>query len=222
MTRKRVLLADDHELVRAGIRELIAKFEGFEVAGEAGDGREAVRLARQIGPDVIVMDLTMPGLNGLDATAAILREAPATAVIVLSMHTAENYVLKALRVGAVGYVVKDAAVAELEQALRAVARGERYLSPKVSRHVLEDYLRFARGEQTAQPESPIEALSPRQREILQLIAEGHSTRQIAERLSLSVSTVESHRAQIMERLDIRDVAGLTRLAIRAGLISGED
>lgn len=218
----RILLADDHALVRAGIRMLIQGLPGFQVIAETGDGQEAVRLARQLDPDIALLDLSMPGLNGLDATVRIVRECPAIRVVALSMHTAENYVLEALRAGAVGYVVKDAAVEELEQALNAVSAGERFLSPAVSRHVLQGYLRLAKGETTPEPRPTVDQLTPRQREILQLIAEGRSTRDIAERLSISIKTVETHRAQIMQRVDIHDVAGLTRYAIRAGLIEAED
>lgn len=219
MNEIKVLLADDHTLVRAGLRSLIEGFEGFCVIAETGDGREAVRLTRQLQPDIALLDISMPGLNGLDATALITRETPDTRVLILSMHTAETYVLEALRAGAVGYVVKDAAVDEMERALRAVQKGERWLSPSVSRHLLDEYLRLARGQPIA--DSGMEALTPRQREILQLIAEGHSTREIADRLTISIKTVETHRAQIMDRLNIRDVAGLTRFALRAGLIDPE-
>ncbi|MBI4754932.1 MAG: response regulator transcription factor [Betaproteobacteria bacterium] len=212
-----VLLADDHALVRAGIRALIEGFGGFEVVAECGDGREALRLTRLHHPGIVVMDLSMPGLNGLDATARIAKDFPHTRVVVLSMHTAENYVLEVLRAGALGFVVKDAAVEELESALKSVARGERYLSPVISRMVLEDYMRRLRGQGGAEAGEP-EALTPRQREILQLIAEGVSTREIARRLSLSIKTVESHRAQIQRRLNIHEVAGLTRYAIRIGLV----
>jgi DNA-binding NarL/FixJ family response regulator len=215
----KVLLADDHTLVRAGLRTLIEGFEGFRVVAETSDGREAVRLTRQLQPDIALIDISMPGLNGLDATALISRETPDTRVVILSMHTAETYVLEALRAGAAGYVVKDAAVDEMERALRAVQKGERWLSPSVSRHLLDEYLRLVRGQPIAG--SGMEALTPRQREILQLIAEGHSTREIADRLAISIKTVETHRAQIMERLSIRDVAGLTRFALRAGLIDPE-
>ncbi len=218
MTETTVLLADDHTLVRAGLRALVDGFQGFRVVAETGDGREAVRLARQLEPAVAIVDIAMPGLNGLDATALITRQCPGTQVVILSMHTAENYVLEALRAGAVGYVVKDAAVAELENALRAIARGERWLSPTVSRHLLDEYLRLARSESVPAVPTGLELLTQRQREILQLIAEGLSTREIAERLSISVKTAETHRAQLMERLNIRDVAGLTRFAIRVGLI----
>lgn len=214
-----VLLADDHTLVRAGLRTLVEGFGGFRVVAEAGDGREAVRLARQRNPRIALIDISMPGLNGLDATTLIAKEAPETQVIILSMHVAENYVLAALRAGAVGYVVKDAAVAELESALRAVLKGERWLSPAVSRHLLDEYLRLVRQPpEETRTLSGLESLTVRQREILQLIAEGHATRVIAERLSLSIKTVETHRSQIMERLNIHDVAGLTRFAIRVGLV----
>ena len=217
-----VLLVEDHTLVRAGLRTLVEGFEGFQVVAETGDGREAVRLARQWAPDIALIDISMPGLNGLDATTLILRETPETRVVILSMHTAENYVLEALRAGAVGYVAKDAAVDELERALRAVLKGERWLSPAVSRHLLDEYLRLVRNQPPA-PEihSGLGLLTARQREILQLIAEGRSTREIAERLSVSTKTVETHRNQIMERLNIYDIAGLTRFAIRVGLIDVE-
>lgn len=218
----RILLADDHALVRAGIRMLIEGIPGFRVVAETGDGQDAVKQARQIMPDIVLMDLAMPGLNGLDAIARIVKECPTIRVVALSMHTAENYVLEALRLGAAGYVVKDAAVEELEQALNAVSAGESFLSPAVSRHVLQGYLRLAKGETAPEPRASIEQLTPRQREILQLIAEGRSTRDIAEQLSISIKTVETHRSQIMQRLDIHDVAGLTRYAIRAGLIEAEN
>jgi DNA-binding NarL/FixJ family response regulator len=221
MNDKAVLLADDHTLVRAGMRALVEGFGGFRVVAETGDGREAVRLARQLEPDIALVDIGMPGLNGLDATALIAKEAPGTLILILSMHTAENYVLEAMRAGAVGYVVKDAAVDELERAMRAVLRGERWLSPAVSRHLLDEYLRLSRGGAAAEPSCGLELLTQRQREILQLIAEGHATREIAERLTISVKTVETHRAQLMARIGIYDVAGLTRFAIRAGLISPE-
>ena len=216
MKNIRVLLADDHQLVRAGMRALIDSLPGFEVAGEAADGREVLRLVRDDGIDLVVMDLSMHGLNGLDATARIAKDHPEIRVVVLSMHTSENYVLDALRAGARGYVIKDSAPEELERALRAVAAGQRYLSPAISHFLLDDYLRLARGGDAQQAAA---RLTARQREILQLIAEGRSTREIAGRLSISIKTVETHRAQIMQRLDVRDVASLTRYAIRLGLIT---
>lgn len=218
----RVLLADDHTLMRAGLRKLvegIQGIQGFQVIAEASDGRETVRLAREREPDIVLLDISMPGLNGLDATALIVKAVPATRVVVLSMHTTEGYVLAALRAGAVGYVVKDAAVDELERALRAVGNGQGWLSPVVSRHLFDDYLRLAASrEDAASSAVGNELLTPRQREILQLVAEGCTTRDIAERLCVSLRTVETHRAQLMERLNIHDVAGLTRFAIRSGLV----
>ena len=221
MTKVRVLLADDHTLMRAGLRKLVDSFEGFSVIAEAGDGREAIQLARELTPDIALLDIAMPKLNGLDATALIVKSASPTQVVILSMHTAENYVLEALRAGATGYVVKHAAVDELERALRAVQNGERWLSPVVSRYLLDDYLRLVRKETDVQPSAGPELLTPRQREILQLIAEGCTTREMAERLCVSARTVETHRAQIMERLNLHDIASLTRFAIRSGLVDPE-
>ena len=209
----RVLLADDHTLVRAGIRSLLENMEGIEVIAEAGDGREALRLVTTHRPDVVLMDIAMPGLNGLEAAARIAKKFPNVRVVILSMHVNEEYVLQALRAGAAGYMVKGADAAELEIAIRAVARGETYLSPMVSKHVVTDYIQRISGET-----SPLELLTPRQREVLQLIAEGYSTKKIARTLKISVKTVETHRMQLMERLDIHDIAGLVRYAIRIGLV----
>ena len=210
----RVLLADDHDLFRAGLRVLLQDLGGFEVVAEAGDGREALRLLGEHRPDVVLMDLMMPGLNGLEATARVAREFPAVRVLVLSMNAAEEFVLPAVRAGASGYVLKNARPAELEQAIRAVARGETYLTPAVAGHLIDDYRRRTTGE----PDS-LEKLTPRQREVLQLVAEGHSTKEIARRLGVSVKTVETYRSQLMDALDIHDIAGLTRYAIRKGLVS---
>jgi DNA-binding NarL/FixJ family response regulator len=212
----RVLVADDHALFRAGVRKLLQSFEGIEVVGEAGDGQEAVRLSGTQQPDVLLMDIGMPGLNGVEAAARLTREASRPRVIILSMHTGEDHVLRAIRAGASGYLLKDAKPVELEVAVRAVARGEIYLSPAVSRYVVQDYVRRAGGER-----SPIDRLTSRQREVLQLIAEGNTTKAIATRLGLSVKTVETHRAQLLERLEARDVATLVRLAIRIGLVESE-
>ena len=212
MTAIRVLLADDHVLLRAGIRAIVQGFDGIEVAGEAGDGREALRLVETLRPHVLLIDISMPGLNGLDVAARVAGQFPGVRVIILSMHETKEYVFHALRAGAAGYLLKDASPAELELAIRAVMRGENYLSPAISRHVVGDYVRrVAAGEGTA------EELTTRQREVLQLIAEGDSTKDIARKLNLSVKTVETHRAQLMQRLGIHDVAGLVRYAIRIGL-----
>jgi RNA polymerase sigma factor (sigma-70 family) len=213
--RTRLLLADDHALVRQGFRALLAAMPDVEVVGEAANGREALHLIRALAPDLVLMDIAMPELNGLDATAHALRDQPQLKVIIVSMHATEAYVIEALRAGAAGYLLKDADAGELERAIRAVARGERYLAPSVSHHVIERFLQAESRDEAA------EALSPRQREVLQLIAEGRSTREIAERLNLSVKTIETHRAQLMQRLEIFDVAGLTRHALRIGLIDPE-
>ena len=217
MTPIRVLLADDHTLVRAGIRSLLEGLENVEVVGEAGDGQEAVRLAESLRPDVVLLDVGMPGLNGLDVAARLVIHDPSIRVLILSMHTSEEYVLRALRAGCAGYLLKGSAVAELEIAVRAVARGETYLSPAVSKHVMDDYVRRTGG-----ATDPIDALTPRQREVLQLVAEGNTSKDIADRLGLSFKTVEAHRAQIMERLGLHDVAGLVRFAMRMGLVRTED
>jgi DNA-binding NarL/FixJ family response regulator len=219
MTPIRVVLADDHALVRAGIRALLENIEGVAIVAEAGDGRAALRAVAEHQPDVVLMDIAMAGLNGLEATARIVREHPAVRVVILSMHANEEYVLRALQAGAIGYLLKDADTVELELAVRAAARGEAYLSPAVSRHLIADYVRrVGQDPQLAGSLSHgLSLLTPRQREVLQLIAEGRTTREIARLLNISVKTVETHRAQLMERLDIHDVAGLVRYAIRAGL-----
>lgn len=212
----RVLVADDHALFRAGVRKLLQTFAGVEVTGEAADGHEVLSVAVAQRPDVLLMDIAMPGLNGIDATARLTQAGPRPRVLILSMHTGEEHVLRAIRAGASGYLLKDASPAELETAVRAVARGETYLSPAISRYVVENYVRRANGEH-----SPLDRLTPRQREVLQMLAEGNTTKAIAARLGLSVKTVESHRAQLMERLEIRDLATLVRLAVRHGLVTSE-
>ncbi|HXB54640.1 MAG TPA: response regulator transcription factor [Vicinamibacteria bacterium] len=216
MTPIRVLLADDHTLVRAGIQGLLQGLPGVEVVGEAGDGQEALRLAEALRPDVVLMDVGMPGLNGLEVAGRLATLDASIRVIILSMHTSEEYVLRALRAGCAGYLLKASAVAELEVAVRAVARGESYLSPAVSKRVVDDYV-----SRTGGATDPLDALTPRQREILQLAAEGHSSKEIAERLGVSYRTVEAHRAQLMERLGVHDLAGLVRFAVRVGLIRPE-
>ncbi len=209
----RVLLAEDHSLVRAGFRALLQTLDGVRVVAEADDGRQALHLIETHQPDVVLMDIAMPGLNGLDATAHVARAFPYVRVIILSMHANEEYVLQALRAGAAGYLLKDADISELEVAVRAVARGETYLTPPVSKQVIADYVRRVGCEPATS-----EQLTPRQREVLQLIAEGYTTREIAHALGVSVKTVETHRRQLMDRLDIHEVAGLVRYAIRIGLI----
>jgi len=217
MRRIRVLLADDHTLVRAGIRGLLQSLAGVEVVGEAGDGNEALRLAESLRPDVMLLDVGMPGLNGLEVAGRIASFDSAIRVVILSMHNSEEYVLRALRAGCAGYLLKASAVAELEIAVRAVARGETYLSPAVSRSVVDAYVHRTGG-----ATDPLDALTPRQREILQLVAEGHTSREIAQRLGLSPKTVETHRSQVMERLGVHDLAGLVRFAVRVGLIAADE
>jgi DNA-binding NarL/FixJ family response regulator len=216
MSAIRILLADDHTLVRAGVRALLEVLPDVKVVAEAADGHEALAHTKAHQPHVIFMDVAMTGLNGLETTARLAKEYPDVRVIVLSMHANEEYIWQALRAGASGYLLKSASTAELEQALKAVGRGETYLDPGIARRVIAGYASGA-----AQQKSSIEQLSPRQREILQLIAEGRSTKEIAFLLNVSSKTVETHRAQLMERLNIHDVPGLVRYAIRQGLVSVE-
>ena len=216
MSAIRTLLADDHRLVRAGIRALMLEIEGVSIVGEADNGRAAVELARAQRPDLVVMDISMPVLNGIDAAAQILAENPATRVVVLSMHTTEDFVRRALRAGAAGYIIKDSAPLELRLAVEAALRDEIYVSPKVSRHLVS-----AIGAKDGDACGSLDTLTPRQREVLQLIAEGGSTKEIAYQLELSVKTVETHRAAIMERLGIRDIPGLVLYAVREHLVSTE-
>jgi DNA-binding NarL/FixJ family response regulator len=210
----RVLLADDHTLVRAGIRSLLESVPTVEVVAESGDGREALELIGKHRPDVALLDIAMPGLSGIEVAKRAAQECPKTKVIMLSMHADATHVRQALRAGAAGYLLKGAAVAELPLALQSVARGETYLTPKISQHVVDGFLRDSDHDA-----GPLEGLTTRQREILQLIAEGRTTKEIADILDVSVKTVETHRLRLMDRLDIRDVPGLVRFAIRAGLIS---
>jgi len=213
----RILLADDHTLFRAGIRALLESDAGIEIVAESGDGREALELIEKHRPDVALLDIGMPGLNGLEVTKRAARSCPKTRVIILSMHGDATYVNQALSAGVAGYLLKGAAVAELSVAVQAVTRGETYLTPKVSKLVVGDLLRGRAGES-----GPLDALTARQREIIQLIAEGHGTKEIAEILEVSVKTVETHRARLMNRLDIHDVPGLVRFAIRWGLVSSDE
>jgi DNA-binding NarL/FixJ family response regulator len=216
MNATRVLLADDHALVRAGIRALIEKIPNVEVVGEASTGREALELVKSKLPNLVLMDIGMAELGGLEALPRIVKDFPGVKVIILSAHANEEYVIRALRSGAAGYMLKDAATAELQLAIRSVTEDKTYLSPSISRTVIDSYLERV-GEQL----SPLEQLTPRQREILQLIAEGRNTKEIASDLDISVKTVESHRLQLMERLNIHDVPGLVRYAVRSGLVSAE-
>jgi DNA-binding NarL/FixJ family response regulator len=216
VTIRRILLVDDHAIVRAGIRALLETLPRLEVVGETGDGVEAVRLARELAPDVILLDITLPGLNGLDVAARVSRLEIGSRVLVLSMHAAPEYAARAFAAGAAGYLIKDSAFDELAAALEAVGEGRRYLSGAIDATQVAEFERRVTGGATG-----LDALTPRQRQILQLVAEGYGTRQIAERLFVSVKTVETHRAQIMQRLGIHDVPGLVRFAIRHGLLPPE-
>ena len=213
----RVLLAEDHELVRAGIRSLLEKMPGVEVVGEASNGREALELVRSKLPNLVLMDIEMPVLCGLETLPRIIKNFPSVKVAILSAYSSEQYVSRALRSGASGYMLKDAATAELELLINSVVVQDRtYLSPLISRIIIDKYMEQNDGEMSA-----LEGLTARQREILQLIAEGKNTKEIASTLEISVKTVEAHRLQLMARLDIHDVPGLVRYAIREGLVSSE-
>jgi DNA-binding NarL/FixJ family response regulator len=212
MSSIRLVLADDHTLFRAGIRALLDDLDWVEVVAEAGNGIEALHLINTYQPDVALLDITMAGMSGLEVTARLASEQPDVRVVILSMHANKEYVLQALRAGAVAYVLKDADTVELGLALKAVIRGDTYLSPAISTQVVAGFVRQASND-------PLEQLSQRQRETLRLIAEGQTTQEIARQMGISIKTAEKHRAQLMERLDIHDVAGLVRYAIRAGMIA---
>ena len=213
----RVILADDHTLVRAGIRALLEKLPDVEVVGEADDGRDALALVKQHRPDVVLLDITMPGLNGLEAAARMVKEFPEVRVIMLSMHNNEEYYWRALKAGAAGYLLKKAATTELETALQRVVAGEIYLSQEISKRLVKKFPLQGIADQ----KSPLEQLTGRQREILQLIAEGQNTKQIGELLKVSPKTVEYHRMKLMDCLNVHDIPGLVRFALRVGLIPQE-
>ena len=212
MSSLRVLLADDHALVRAGMRALLAELPGIEVVAETGDGRETLRLVRERKPDIALLDISMPELNGLEVVGRIARDHPNTRAIILSMHGDDESVRRALVAGAAGYLLKNSDRRELELALRAVARGDTWLSPSLTKRVVAMYMQGA---------SPDAVLTPRQREVLQLVAEGHSNKEIASRLNVALKTVETHRTELMDRLGIHGVASLVRYAIQVGLVRPE-
>jgi DNA-binding NarL/FixJ family response regulator len=217
MSALRVLLADDHTLVRAGMRALLGELPGVEVVAETGDGREALRLVRETKPDLALIDISMPGLNGLEVARRVAHDHPTTRVIMVSMHGDDESVRRALTAGASGYLLKNSDRSELELALRAVARGDTWLSPSLTKRVVAA---FTQG--SAIPdEGPLALLTPRQREVLQLVAEGHSNKEIASRLNVALKTVEAHRTELMERLGIHGVASLVRYAIQVGLVRPE-
>lgn len=212
---KRVLLADDRRMMREGLRALLEKHPEMEVVGEAEDGREAVALAAEHKPDVVIMDVSMPGLNGIEATRQILRDQPKAKVLGLSVHADRRYALTMLEAGAVGYLIKNSASEELYRALEAVSKGQTYLSPAVARVLVDSY----RSRQSPAQQAVGQTLTDREREVLQLLAEGMTSKEIAARLHLSATTVDTHRRQIMSKLELHSVAELTKYAIREGLTS---
>ena len=214
----KVVLADDHLIVRQGLRALLEATAGFEVVAEAADGHEALEAVENKAPDIVLLDLSMPGLSGLEALRRIKKNHPKIKVLVLSMHTTSEYLRSALRAGANGYLVKGAGIGDLNEALRTIIEGGQFLSPQVERAALLDLLD---GPKARTFVDPLELLTPREREVLQLIAEGHSNRSIAEKLGLSIKTVDGHRTRVMSKLDLHDVTAVTRFAIRHGLVSSE-
>jgi len=216
MHRMRILLADDHTLMRHGLRKIIQEQPDWEVVAETGDGREAVRLATELKPDVAVLDIAMPLLNGIEATRQIARRAPPVRILILSMYSDESYIVQALRAGAHGYLLKDSADVDLIRAVTAVSQGKSFFSPVVAKVMLDDYVRRLADKGIT---DRFDSLSEREREIFQLIAEGHSNKEIADLINLSVSTVETHRAHIMEKLDVHNTAEIVLYAVRKGVIS---
>lgn len=216
MRKTRILLADDHKLMRSGLKALIEQQPDLAVVGEADDGRQAVALVVSLKPDLLVMDIGMPNLSGIEAAHQITQANPATAIVILSMHSDESYVLRALKAGAKGYLLKDSAESDLIRAVHAVAGGKSFFSPAVSKVLLDDYVRKL---QRSGAEDIYDLLTPREREILQLIAEGKSNKDVANLLNLSVYTVETHRSNMMEKLNLRGVPELILYAVRKGIIS---
>ncbi|MBW1824675.1 MAG: response regulator transcription factor [Deltaproteobacteria bacterium] len=215
MRKIKVVVADDHTILRQGIKALLDNQEGIEVVGEAKDGREAIKTIEELLPDVILMDIAMPGLNGLEATRRIKKKFPKVKVVVLTMHANEEYIFQILNAGADGYLVKETAFQDLISAINAVHKGEAFMSPSISKKVMTDYIQRAQGEEKV----GFDTLTTREREILQLVAEGNSNKKIAEALFISPKTVETHRAHIMDKLNIHDRAGLIKYAIRKGMIN---
>jgi len=216
MRKIKILFADDHTLIRSGLRLIVEQQPDMTVVGEAEDGRQAVTLAASLNPDVAVLDIGMPNLNGIEAAQQITQAEPRTAVVVLSMHRDETYILRALKAGVRGYLLKDSAESDLVRAIRAVAEGKSFFSPAVSKVLLEDYMRKL---QRTGAEDSYDLLTPREREILQLVAEGKSNKEIASALNLSVYTVETHRANILEKLKLKSLPELILYAVRKGIIS---
>jgi len=214
----RIVIAEDHTILREGLRSLLSSHPSFEIVGEAEDGREAIRCVEKFKPDLILTDLSMPKMNGMEAIKEIKRESPATKVLVLTVHKAEEYILATFRAGADGYILKDSTHAELVMAVKKVLDGKRYISPEISEKVIEGYLE---GKKTLKSRTSWETLTQREREILKLIAEGYKNKEIADDLCISVKTVEKHRANLMEKLDLHNIQALTAFAIERGLVSRE-
>ncbi|MEW6263714.1 MAG: response regulator transcription factor [Thermodesulfobacteriota bacterium] len=216
MDKIRVLLAEDHTIVRKGLRSILEKEAGLEVIGEAEDGREAVNKAEALHPDVVVMDIAMPGFNGLEATRRLKKDFPGMKIIILTVHANEEYVFQTLQAGASGYLVKSAAPTDLISAIHAALKGESYLSPSISRTVIDEYIR--RTTEMTEGEAPFARLTRREREVLQLIAESRTNKEIANLLFISIKTVETHKAHLKEKLNLKNTAELIRYAITNGLI----
>jgi DNA-binding NarL/FixJ family response regulator len=214
----RIVIAEDHTILREGLRSLLSSNPIFEIVGEAEDGREAIRCVEKFKPDLILTDLSMPRMNGMEAIKEIKKESPATKVLVLTVHRAEEYILATFRAGADGYILKDSTHSELVMAVKKVLSGKHYISPGISEKVIEGYLE---GKKTLKSRTSWETLTQREREILKLIAEGYKNKQIADDLCISVKTVEKHRANLMEKLDLHNIQGLTTFAIERGLVSRE-
>lgn len=219
MTEKvRIVIAEDHTILREGLRSLLSSNTSFEVVGEAGDGREAIRQVKKLKPDLILTDLSMPRMNGMEAIKEIKRESASTKILVLTVHRAEEYILATFRAGADGYLLKDSTHSELLMAVKKVLNGTHYISPEISEKVIEGYIE---GKKSLKSRTSWETLTQREREILKLIAEGYRNKEIAEDLCISVKTVEKHRANLMEKLDLHSIQALTAFAIDKGLVSRE-
>ena len=216
MAEIRILLADDHHVMRDGLRLLLERQPGMEVIGEAGDGRDTVKLAMEQNPDVVVMDIAMPNMNGIEATRRIVSKNPGTAVVILSMHHDESYVIRSLKAGALGYLLKDSVKADLIDAIRAVSEGRSFFSPKVSKILQEDFMRLFESKEV---EDSYDLLTDREREVLQLVAEGKTNKEIASLLNVSLYTVDTHRTHILQKLNLHSVPEVIRYAVRKGIIS---
>jgi DNA-binding NarL/FixJ family response regulator len=216
MNAVRILVADDHGVVRKGLRLILERHDGLEVIGEAADGREAVRLAEELSPDIVIMDVGMPQLNGIDATAQILHRNPRAGVIILSMHSDEGYIVRALSAGAKGYLLKDSAEEDLIQAVRIVAQGRPFFSPRITQTLLDDYVRQLRQKGL---QDSYDLLTEREKEVLQLISGGKSNKEVATILGLSVYTVETHRTNLMQKLNLHNTAEIVLYAVRKKIIS---